>query len=161
MNVTNPCLLKNATISHNSLKSESLRPATTFNFDKKKERVEITFAGGEIGPGQVKLGLRWEAELDSSMQGYYASSYPTNPAKGGEKGQSSYYGLTQFEPVAARRAFVSHSNRIINHKNKIDSEALTILFYLNFFSLVSMNLHSKLLMLLLLFLELVLLHFQT
>lgn len=89
LNVTAPLTLKAAILSHTSLKTESLRPATELKHDTKRERVEISFAGGEIREGTVKLGLRWESKLEPSMMGYYASSYPT---KDGKKGDQSYYG---------------------------------------------------------------------
>ncbi|KAK4690347.1 hypothetical protein P7C70_g9606, partial [Phenoliferia sp. Uapishka_3] len=91
INAGAPLHLKAAVLSSTSLKTEALRPATSIEIDTKRERAEIKFAGGEIAAGMVKLGLRWECPLESSMMGYYASAYPT---KDGVKGSQSYYGLT-------------------------------------------------------------------
>jgi aminopeptidase 2 len=70
LNVAAPLQLKGAVLAHSALKTESLRPATEMTLDEKRERVEIKFAGGEISPGLVKLGLRWEGELEASMMGW-------------------------------------------------------------------------------------------
>lgn len=102
LNVAAPLQLHSAVLRHSALKTESTRPATAFEFNQKRERVTITFAGGEIAAGQATIGLRFESPLEPSMMGYYASTYPL---KGGEKGEMSAYGLTQFEPTQARRAF--------------------------------------------------------
>lgn len=50
----------------------------------------------------MRVGLRFGGVLEGSMMGYYLSSYK-DEVGGGEAG----YGLTQFEPTQARRAFVS------------------------------------------------------
>ncbi|SCZ99097.1 BZ3500_MvSof-1268-A1-R1_Chr3-1g05810 [Microbotryum saponariae] len=102
LNVAEPLIIQHAVLSHTSLKTESTRPASELKLHTKRERIEITFAGGHVAAGQVKLALRWQGELDNSMQGYYRSSYP---APGGKDGDTAFYALTQFEPTQARRAF--------------------------------------------------------
>ncbi|GAA5943340.1 hypothetical protein JCM1841_004805 [Sporobolomyces salmonicolor] len=102
LNVAAPLKLEAAVIGSTSLKTESLRPVVSLALDEKRERVEIKFAGGEIAKGEHRLGLRWKGVMDTSMMGYYRSVYPL---KGGKEGEKAYYGLTQFEPCQARRAF--------------------------------------------------------
>lgn len=121
LNVASPLSLKSAILSHAALKTESLRRATEFVVDEKKERAEIKFAGGEIAAGEVKLGLRWEGRLEPSMMGYYPSTYPSKLVQGA----TSTYALTQFESTAARRAFVGPSRTLL-----FRSTLLTILRFL-------------------------------
>lgn len=104
LHVAPPLSLKAAVLSHAALKTESVRPATKMHFDAKRERVELEFAGGEIAQGQIKLGLRWEAELETSMMGYYASTFPLKGQKDkGDKAVQGVYSLTQFEPTQVSR----------------------------------------------------------
>ncbi|GAA6002057.1 hypothetical protein JCM10207_003055 [Rhodosporidiobolus poonsookiae] len=76
------------------------RRATHFHADKEKQRLTLSFEGGEIAAGQHKVGLRWTCPLDDSLGGYYRSSFPKKDGSG-----KVYYSLTQFEPCMARRAF--------------------------------------------------------
>lgn len=69
LNIALPLKLKNAVLSHTSLKTESVRPATKMVLDEKRERVTLSFAGGEVQQGSVKLALRWEGKLEGSMMG--------------------------------------------------------------------------------------------
>ena len=73
LNIASPLELHSAVLSHSALKTESTRPATKFDYNTKRERVTIHFAGGEIAAGQAKIGLRFTSILDSSMMGYYVS----------------------------------------------------------------------------------------
>ncbi|GJN87500.1 hypothetical protein Rhopal_000449-T1 [Rhodotorula paludigena] len=100
LHAASPLELEAAVLASTQLKTESVRPAEHIRVLEKKERVEITFAGGEIAQGEHKVGLRWKAPLDDSMLGYYKSSFPKKDGSG-----KAYYGLTQFEPCQARRAF--------------------------------------------------------
>ncbi|BGO90211.1 hypothetical protein NBRC10512_002414 [Rhodotorula toruloides] len=102
LHAASPLELESAVLGSAQLKTESVRPAEHIRVDEKKERAEIKFAGGEIQKGEHKIGLRWKAQLDDSMLGYYKSSYPKKDGKG-----KAFYGLTQFEPCQARRAFPS------------------------------------------------------
>ena len=76
--------------------------ASDISYDKKLERLTVTFPKDvvtlKVGE-KYKLGFRFEGELDTSMMGYYRSAYET------ADGKQAYYGLTQFESTAARRAF--------------------------------------------------------
>lgn len=111
LHVAAPLELRAAVLSHSALKTESTRPATNMKFDKKRERVEIEFAGGEIAPGTIRLGLRWDGELETSMMGYYASTYPLPKQKEkGEKAIQGLYALTQFEPTQVSVAKASDTN---------------------------------------------------
>ena len=74
LNIASPLELHSAVLSHSALKTESTRPAVKFDYNTKRERVTISFAGGEIAAGQAKIGLRFTSILDSSMMGYYVST---------------------------------------------------------------------------------------
>ncbi|POY75780.1 hypothetical protein BMF94_1093 [Rhodotorula taiwanensis] len=100
LHAASPLVLEAAVLGSSQLKTESARPAEHIRVDEKKERVQITFAGGEIQKGEHKVGLRWKATLDDSMLGYYKSSFPKKDGQG-----KAFYALTQFEPCQARRAF--------------------------------------------------------
>lgn len=67
----------------------------------KKERVQLYFHGGDIPPGEHELRASFDSRLDSSMKGYYLSSYPSRH----DPKATSYFAATQFQPCAARRAF--------------------------------------------------------
>lgn len=91
-----------AVLSSSSLKTTSSVIATDITRDEKLERITVSFPKDVVSleAGQkLKLGLRFEAELEGSMMGYYKSAYET------AEGNSAFYGLTQFEATAARRAF--------------------------------------------------------
>ncbi|GAA5899974.1 hypothetical protein JCM8208_005555 [Rhodotorula glutinis] len=95
-----PLELEAAVLGSTQVKTESSRPAKHLHVLEKKERVEISFEGGEVPAGTHKVGLRWKGTLDDSMLGYYKSSFPKKDGSG-----KAFYGLTQFEPCQARRAF--------------------------------------------------------
>ena len=95
INAASPLKVETAVLASTSLKTESVRPATKIQVDEKRERIEVSFAGGEIPKGEHKIGFRWNGKLDTSMLGYYRSGYPL---KGGKEGEKAYYALTQFEP---------------------------------------------------------------
>lgn len=91
-----------AVLSSASLKTTSSILASDIAQDTKLERVTVKFPSDVVAlaAGQkLRLGLRFEAEIDGSMMGYYKSSYEN------ANGEKAYYALTQFEPTAARRAF--------------------------------------------------------
>ncbi|GAA5965418.1 hypothetical protein JCM3765_002371, partial [Sporobolomyces pararoseus] len=102
IHAASPLRVEGAVLASTSLKTESVRPATKIQVDEKKERLVVYFAGGEIPKGEHKIGFRFKGTLDTSMLGYYRSSYTP---KGGKDGEKAYYALTQFEPCQARRAF--------------------------------------------------------
>lgn len=104
INAASPLEVEAAVIASTSLKTESVRPATKIQVDAKKERIEVHFAGGEIPKGEHKIGFRWKGTLDTSMLGYYRTSYP---AKGGKEGEKAYAALTQFEPCQFRQPLYS------------------------------------------------------
>ena len=84
------------------MKTASSVLASDITFDQKHERVTVTFPEDAVSiqAGQnLRLGFRFESELEGSMMGYYKSTYEN------AHGEKAYYGLTQFEPTAARRAF--------------------------------------------------------
>lgn len=67
--------------------------------DEKFERCTVKIDGQHLPVGsQARLGIVYKGILEGSMMGYYKSSYEFEGKKG-------FYGLTQFEPTAARRAF--------------------------------------------------------
>ncbi|SCV72291.1 BQ2448_4985 [Microbotryum intermedium] len=104
LHIAEPLQLKNAVLSRTSTTGPpSHRLATGFKFDAKRERVEIVFAGGNIAPGRVRLGLRWDANFPDSQMGYFLSPYSLPGAKEDDK---AYYAVTQLEPTAARRAYL-------------------------------------------------------
>lgn len=102
IHAASPLKVEGAVLASTSLKTESVRPATKIQVDEKKERLVVHFAGGEIPKGEHKIGFRFKGTLDTSMLGYYRSSFSP---KGGKEGEKAYYALTQFEPCQARRAF--------------------------------------------------------
>lgn len=84
------------------MKTASSVLAQDISYDAKLERVTVTFPEDAVNiqAGQsLRLGLRFESELEASMMGYYRSAYENHD------GEKAYYALTQFEPTAARRAF--------------------------------------------------------
>jgi aminopeptidase 2 len=84
------------------MKTASSVLASDISYDHKNERVTVTFPEDAVSiqAGQnLRLGFRFESELEGSMMGYYKSTYENS------EGEKAYYALTQFEPTAARRAF--------------------------------------------------------
>lgn len=73
-------------------------PAQSISFDHKFERCSARFDHTLPANSKARLGVIFKAELEGNMMGYYRASYEFNGKKG-------FYGLTQFEPTAARRAF--------------------------------------------------------
>ncbi|KAG0149414.1 hypothetical protein CROQUDRAFT_74268 [Cronartium quercuum f. sp. fusiforme G11] len=73
-------------------------PAKSISFDQKTERCHASFSKSFPTNSKISLGVIFKAELEGSMMGYYRSTYEFEGKKG-------FYGLTQFEPTAARRAF--------------------------------------------------------
>jgi aminopeptidase 2 len=76
--------------------------AENIRCDKKLERLTIAFPKDTVklaSGHKYRLDLCFDSELDSSMMGYYKSTYSL------PDGSTGYYALTQFEPTAARRAF--------------------------------------------------------
>jgi aminopeptidase 2 len=66
--------------------------------DEKFERCTVTVGQKLPAGSEAKLGIVYKGVLEGSMMGYYRSTYEF-------KGKKGFYGLTQFEPTAARRAF--------------------------------------------------------
>jgi aminopeptidase 2 len=66
--------------------------------DEKFERCTVNVPEKLTAGSEAKLGIVYKGVLEGSMMGYYRSSYEFEGKKG-------FYGLTQFEPTAARRAF--------------------------------------------------------
>ncbi|CAK9784200.1 hypothetical protein CC85DRAFT_324940 [Cutaneotrichosporon oleaginosum] len=66
--------------------------------DADKERATVKLAE-PLKKGAAKLAVRYEAELNGNMMGYYRSNSDPD-----ENGKRLVYALTQFEPTAARRA---------------------------------------------------------
>lgn len=85
------------------VQSESLNRAQpevvkSFTRDEKFERCTLTLSAQIPSGSQIKIAVVYKGVLEGSMMGYYRSSYEFQGKKG-------FYGLTQFEPTAARRAF--------------------------------------------------------
>ncbi|KAH9823958.1 alanyl aminopeptidase [Melampsora americana] len=84
------------------IESESLgntpEPAKSISFDHKFERCTVVLSKPLPANTKATLGMVFKAELEGNMMGYYKASYAFEGKKG-------VYGLTQFEPTAARRAF--------------------------------------------------------
>jgi len=59
-----PLELDAAVLGSTQVKTESSRPAKHLRVLDKKERVEISFEGGEVPAGTHKVGLRWKGTLD-------------------------------------------------------------------------------------------------
>ncbi|KAJ4488175.1 leucyl aminopeptidase [Lentinula aciculospora] len=68
------------------------------SFDEKEKRVSFSFPTAFPAGTQTKLTVGFAGELNSSMTGYYRSSFE-------EEGKTKYYSLTQFEATDARSAF--------------------------------------------------------
>ncbi|EFP74548.2 Aminopeptidase 2 mitochondrial [Puccinia graminis f. sp. tritici] len=66
--------------------------------DEKFERCTVSVGQKLPAGSEAKLGIVYKGVLEGSMMGYYRSTYEFEGKKG-------FYGLTQFEPTAARRAF--------------------------------------------------------
>ncbi|OAV91168.1 hypothetical protein PTTG_04695 [Puccinia triticina 1-1 BBBD Race 1] len=66
--------------------------------DEKFERCTVNIGQKLPAGSEAKLGIVYKGVLEGSMMGYYRSTYEFEGKKG-------FYGLTQFEPTAARRAF--------------------------------------------------------
>ncbi|TFK75168.1 leucyl aminopeptidase [Pluteus cervinus] len=66
--------------------------------DTARERVKFTSTSVLPKGSKALLKVVFDGPLTNSMQGYYKSAWQY-------EGKTSYYALTQFEPIAARRAF--------------------------------------------------------
>lgn len=72
--------------------------AKSINFNKDDQSVTFTF-DTEFPAGEHKLELAYRGPLREDMHGFYRSSYEHD-------GQEKWLATTQFEPTAAREAFV-------------------------------------------------------
>ncbi|MBW0464711.1 hypothetical protein O181_004426 [Austropuccinia psidii MF-1] len=81
--------------SHNQAQVELVKSITR---DEKFERCTISLSAKLAAGSEAKIGIVYKGVLEGSMMGYYKSSFEFEGKKG-------FYGLTQFEPTAARRAF--------------------------------------------------------
>ncbi|KAF8969647.1 hypothetical protein BDZ97DRAFT_211457 [Flammula alnicola] len=88
--------LGKASIYSDALKAEQV--ATFSSFDKAQERT--TYQLNDVLPAgsKAELKITFSGKLTGNMLGYYKSSWE-------HEGKTKNYGLTQFEPTAARRAF--------------------------------------------------------
>ncbi|TFK50212.1 hypothetical protein OE88DRAFT_1736470 [Heliocybe sulcata] len=93
---TSQLKLGEASVYSDALKTEQIQSSTDVN--TKTERATITFGSALPIGSKAKLRIGFTGELDTSMAGYYRSKWT-------EDGKAKYYGLTQFEPTAARKAF--------------------------------------------------------
>ncbi|TFK46426.1 leucyl aminopeptidase [Heliocybe sulcata] len=93
---TSQLKLGEASVYSDALKTEQIQSST--HVDAKTERVTITFGSALPAGTKAKLRIGFTGELDTSMAGYYRSKWT-------DDGKAKYYGLTQFEPTAARKAF--------------------------------------------------------
>ncbi|CAH7667912.1 hypothetical protein BY996DRAFT_4583678 [Phakopsora pachyrhizi] len=66
--------------------------------DEKFERLTLSLSSKLAGGSVARIGIVYRGVLEGNMMGYYRSSYES-------EGRRGFYGLTQFEPTAARRAF--------------------------------------------------------
>ncbi|BEJ17486.1 hypothetical protein CspHIS471_0608870 [Cutaneotrichosporon sp. HIS471] len=73
-------------------------PTSALSTDAEKERATVALVE-PLKKGSAKLFVRYEAELNGNMMGYYRSNSDPD-----ENGNSLVYALTQFEPTSARRA---------------------------------------------------------
>ncbi|KAI9606987.1 hypothetical protein KEM48_001678 [Puccinia striiformis f. sp. tritici PST-130] len=78
--------------------SKSAEEIKSIERDEKFERCTLKINHKLSAGSEVKLGIVYKGILEGSMMGYYRSTYLVDGKKG-------FYGLTQFEPTAARRAF--------------------------------------------------------
>ncbi|GMK57699.1 hypothetical protein CspeluHIS016_0405330 [Cutaneotrichosporon spelunceum] len=73
-------------------------PISALSTDADTERATVTLAD-PLKTGSAKLFIRYGAELNGNMMGYYRSNSDPD-----ENGKRLVYALTQFEPTSARRA---------------------------------------------------------
>jgi len=81
-----------------SLNSSQPQVIQSIERDEKFERCTVKIDHKLSAGSDAKLGIVYKGVLEGSMMGYYRSSYEF-------EGKNGFYGLTQFEPTAARRAF--------------------------------------------------------
>ena len=74
------------------------RPATSIDFDSKREVLQLNFAES-IPSGPATLRLSFSGTLNDELAGFYRSRYTMSDGKQG------YMAATQFESTDARRAF--------------------------------------------------------
>ncbi|KAJ4001405.1 leucyl aminopeptidase [Lentinula boryana] len=96
--VMNSSKLKLGKITAYPVGSQSDPLSSEPSFDEKEKRVSLSFPTAFPAGTQAKLSLGFAGELNSSMTGYYRSSFE-------EEGKTKYYSLTQFEATDARSAF--------------------------------------------------------
>ncbi|MCO5610061.1 hypothetical protein L7F22_064296 [Adiantum nelumboides] len=102
LNVGNKLGLGKAIVASEALKTES-KSVLSLDVDTKHERATAKLASKLPKGSKATITCAFEGVLDDSMMGYYRSSWE-------HEGKSGYYGLTQFEPTAARRAFPALTN---------------------------------------------------
>ncbi|KZT24123.1 leucyl aminopeptidase [Neolentinus lepideus HHB14362 ss-1] len=88
--------LGEASVYSEALKTEQIQSSS--EVDTTSERVSIKFGSALPAASKARLRIGFTGELDGSMAGYYRSKWT-------DEGETKYYGLTQFEPTAARKAF--------------------------------------------------------
>ncbi|KAJ3797238.1 leucyl aminopeptidase [Lentinula aff. detonsa] len=96
--VMNSSKLKLGKTTAYSVGSQSDPLSSEPSFDEKEKRVSFSFPTAFPAGTQAKLSVGFAGELNSSMTGYYRSSFE-------EEGKTKYYSLTQFEATDARSAF--------------------------------------------------------
>ncbi|KAL9931881.1 hypothetical protein V8E36_009196 [Tilletia maclaganii] len=90
--------LSKALVTSEALKTQS-NSVSSLDVDAKHERATLKIAGSKLPKGsKATITVAFSSEITNSMMGYYRATWE----HGGKKG---FYGLTQFEPTSARRAF--------------------------------------------------------
>ncbi len=81
-----------------SLATINKQPAETIDYKKNDQSVIIKFSS-ELSIGTYDLELKFAGSLRQDLHGFYRSSYLHN-------GEEKWIATTQFEPTAAREAFI-------------------------------------------------------
>lgn len=82
--------------------------ASGFSYDKKSERVSLTFTQSVAPADVVSLSINFTGIMNNAMAGFYRSKYQTTgqaSADTPKEGDFYYMLSTQFESCDARRAF--------------------------------------------------------
>ncbi|KAF9533367.1 hypothetical protein CPB83DRAFT_845145 [Crepidotus variabilis] len=88
--------LTKSSLTSNALSGEHI--LTVSAFDKIQERATFQLPTNLPAGSTAELKIGYSGGLIGSMMGYYNSAYEVD-------GKTKHYALTQFEPIAARRAF--------------------------------------------------------
>lgn len=88
--------LNDASLYSNELKINQVDLSPSL--DDKAERCVLSFSTPVPAGSKATMSIGFSGDLTGAMMGYYKSSFEHD-------GTKEYYTLTQFEPIAARRAF--------------------------------------------------------